>query len=88
VFKLYSLLANPREIKLLKTKYLSGGMGYGAAKETLHNLILKKFKSERLKYDYYNSNPEEVNIALEKGALKARKIANEVLIRVRKKTGY
>ena len=88
VFKLYSLLANPKEIKSLKNKYLSGEMGYGAAKEILYNLILKKFKSERLKYDYYNSNPEEVNIALEKGALKARKIANEVLIRVRKKTGY
>ena len=88
VFKLYSLLANPREIKLLKTKYLSGGMGYGASKEILHNLILKKFKSERLKFDYYNSNPEEVNIALEKGSSKAKKIANEVLIRVRNKIGY
>jgi tryptophanyl-tRNA synthetase len=88
VFKLYSLLANPREIKLMKTKYLSGGMGYGASKEILHNLILKKFKSERLKFDYYNSNPEEVNIALEKGASKAKKIANEVLIRVRNKIGY
>lgn len=88
VFKLYSLLASPKEIGFLKAKYLSGGMGYGTAKELLYELILKKFKSERLKFDYYNSNPEEVYTALEKGASKARKIANNVLARVRNKIGY
>lgn len=88
VFKLYSLMASPKEIGFLKAQYLSGGMGYGTAKELLYELILKKFKSERLKFDYYNSNPEEVYTALEKGASKARKIANNVLARVRNKIGY
>jgi len=88
VFKLYSLLANPDKTDLLKNKYLSGGMGYGAAKELLYELILEKFKPERIKFEYYNSNPEEVNIALEKGAEKARKIANKVLLRTRDRIGY
>ena len=88
VFKLYSLLASPDKTDLLKNKYLSGGMGYGAAKELLYELILEKFKPERIKFEYYNSNPEEVNIALEKGAEKARKIANKVLLRTRERLGY
>lgn len=88
VFKLYSLLASPDKTDLLKNKYLSGGMGYGAAKELLYELILEKFKPERIKFEYYNSNPEEVNIALEKGAEKARKIANKVLLRTRERIGY
>jgi len=88
VFKLYSLLASPEKINILKNNYLAGGMGYGTAKELLYDLILEKFKVERNRFEYYNSNPEEVNIALVKGAEKARKIANEVLLRVRHKIGY
>ncbi len=88
VFKLYSLLASPEKINILKTYYLEGGMGYGAPKELLYDLILEKFKVERNRFEYYNSNPQEVNIALVKGAEKARKIANEVLLRVRHKIGY
>ena len=33
-------------------------------------------------------NPEEINMALSKGASQARKVANEVLLRVRKNSGY
>ena len=39
-------------------------------------------------YHYYMNNLNEVDAALEKGAEKARKIANEVLDRVRTKLGY
>jgi hypothetical protein len=34
------------------------------------------------------SNPEEVEEILQKGALKAKKVANTTLNRVRKKLGY
>jgi tryptophanyl-tRNA synthetase len=88
VFKLYSLIASKVEIDLLRKRYLSGGVGYGEVKKLLFDLIITKFSSERKKYEYYNSNPEEVNIALVKGAEKARKVANSVLLRVRDKIGY
>ena len=88
VFKLYSLMASSSQIKNLKLNYLSGKIGYGMAKELLYELIIQRFKHERLKFEHYKSNPEEVNIALLKGAEKARKTANEVLLRVRKKIGY
>ena len=88
VFKLYSLIASKVEIDLLKKRYLSGGIGYGEVKKLLFDLIITKFSLERKKFEYYNSNPEEVNIALAKGAAKARKVANSVLFRVRDKIGY
>jgi Tryptophanyl-tRNA synthetase len=72
----------------MKGKYLKGGMGYGDAKKQLLDMILSKFRKEREKFNYYCSNPEEVNIALSEGAIKARKVSKEVLLRVRKNTGY
>lgn len=39
-------------------------------------------------FDYYHQHPEEVHLALAKGAEKARKVASEVLLRVRDKIGY
>ena len=88
VFKLFSLIANEEKIKLLKKSYISGGFGYGDSKKALYDLCLSHFSVQREKFNYFVNNPEEVNILLSKGAEKARKIANEVLLRVRKKIGY
>ena len=88
VFNIYSLLASNSAVEELRRLYLAGGMGYGYAKELLFDLILKYFSNEREKYNYFHQNPEEVDIALAKGAEKARKVANEVLLRVRDKIGY
>tara|TARA_B100002051_G_C16687511_1_gene613448 strand:- start:49 stop:1017 length:969 start_codon:yes stop_codon:yes gene_type:complete len=88
VFKIFKLIAPLKNISEMKDKYLKGGMGYGDAKKQLLDIILSKFRKEREKFNYYCSNPEEVNIALSKGAIKARKVSKEVLLRVRKNTGY
>tara|TARA_B100001059_G_scaffold4746_1_gene3965 strand:- start:4532 stop:5500 length:969 start_codon:yes stop_codon:yes gene_type:complete len=88
VFALYELMAPDSSIKSLSEKYLDGGMGYGYAKQLLFELILERFQKEREKFDYYYQNPEEVQIALAKGAEKARKVAHSVLLRVRDKLGY
>ena len=87
VFKLFSLIANPGPIEDLKKQYLAGGMGYGHAKQTLFELMVERFKTEREKFNYYQDHPEEVEVALAKGAVKASKIADEVLLRVRRKLG-
>ena len=87
VFKLYSLIADPGPIEDLKKQYLSGGMGYGHAKQALFRLMVERFKTEREKFNYYQDHPEEVEVALAKGAVKANKIADEVLLRLRRKLG-
>ena len=88
VFQLYSLLANEGQITVLREQYLAGGMGYGHAKQALFELILDTFDAPRKRYEYYQQNPAEVTIALTKGAEKARKIAHNVLLRVRAQIGY
>lgn len=88
VFAIYTLLAPESSIQALREKYLAGGMGYGYAKQLLFELILDRFEYERKQFDYYHQHPEEVHLALAKGAEKARKVASEVLLRVRDKIGY
>ena len=88
VFKLYSLIADQNSINSLKENYLSGGFGYGHAKTELFNFILTKFSKERDSFNYYMSNKEELDKILKTGAVKANKVAQEVLSRVREKLGY
>ena len=87
-FALYNLLASESEIETMKANYENGNYGYGHAKQALYELILTTFKTERERYNHYMANLHEVDAALEKGAEKARKIANDVLARVRAKVGY
>ena len=88
VFKIYSLIADKKSIDSLKENYKKGGFGYGHAKQELFNFILEKFKDQRIKFNYYMDNLEEIDSALDVGANKAKLVANEVIGRVRKKLGY
>lgn len=88
VFKLYKLLASSSQITKLKKKYEAGNFGYGYAKTELFELICHKYKAEREKFNYLMENKTIIEQELQKGAEKARVIANEVLVRVRKNIGY
>jgi tryptophanyl-tRNA synthetase len=88
VFKLYELLASETQISELKTKYEEGNYGYGHAKQALFELIIERFSKEREKFHYLMENTPEIEVELQKGAEKARVIAQSVLRRVRKKLGY
>ncbi|WP_242092339.1 tryptophan--tRNA ligase [Aestuariivivens sediminicola] len=87
-FGLYELLASSEEVEAMKTNYEKGGYGYGHAKQALFELILTRFEEPRKKYNYYMSHLNEIDKALSYGAEKARRVANEVLNRVREKVGY
>ncbi|WP_430405521.1 tryptophan--tRNA ligase [Fluviicola sp.] len=88
IFRLYELLASPSEIETMRTNYLAGGYGYGHAKNSLLELILNKFSTERQKYNELMEDKSQIDKALEIGASKARIIAHETLKRVRTKVGY
>ena len=88
VFALYQLLASPEAILQMRNNYEAGGYGYGHAKQALFELIIERFSNERNRYNYYMENLNEVDKALEVGALKASKVANIVLSQVREKLGY
>ena len=88
LFEIYSILGDQNQVDTLRQKYIAGEIGYGDSKQALFELIMEKFKLEREKFNYYSEHPEEVEVALAKGANKASKIADEVLLRVRKKLGF
>lgn len=88
IFRLYELLASATEIETMRRNYLVGGYGYGHAKTALLELILRKFSTEREKYNALMEDKSQIDKALEIGASKARLIAQETLKRVRTKVGY
>lgn len=87
-FALYKLLANQEQIAKMRANYEGGNYGYGHAKQELFELICEKFKAEREKYAHLMANPDEIEAALKIGADRAKKVAFEVLGRVRTKVGY
>lgn len=88
VFSLYKIMATKEQTAEMRQNYEGGNYGYGHAKQALFELVKEKFQQPREKYEYYINNLEEVDKALEKGAKKARIVANEVLQKVRAKSGY
>lgn len=88
VYNIYSLIASKEKKEVLKTRYTTGGLGYGEAKEILFNEILERFQKERDLYNTYHSNKSKVESVLQDGAKKARKQAQIVLKRVRSKVGF
>ena len=88
VFALYKLMASEVQIAEMRANYEGGNYGYGHAKQALYELIITKFANERAKYNHYMDNLNEIDTALAIGAEKAKKVAKEVLKRVREKIGY
>ncbi|MFY7670470.1 tryptophan--tRNA ligase [Tenacibaculum sp. MEBiC06402] len=88
VFALYKLLGSEEQIAEMRANYEGGNYGYGHAKQALYELIIDKFADVRTKYNHYMENKNEIDEALAIGAEKARKVAQDVLQRVRAKVGY
>ncbi|MCG8574983.1 MAG: tryptophan--tRNA ligase [Flavobacteriales bacterium] len=87
-FAIYALLANESQVAEMRQNYVNGGWGYGHTKKAILELVLDQFSKEREAFDYYMNNLDEVDRVLLEGAEKARKVAHEVLGRVRSKLGY
>lgn len=87
VYKLYKLFASPVQCTEFANKLLAG-LGWGDAKKELFNLINDYIKPMREKYFYYQSHRQEVDDILAKGAVKARKIAQPCLAKVKKAMGF
>jgi tryptophanyl-tRNA synthetase len=88
IYKIYKLLSTEEQATALFEKYAAGNYGYGHAKQELFELICETYSAEREKFNYMMDNKAIIDEELEKGAVKARVIAKEVLARVRKNIGY
>lgn len=88
VFAIYKLIATPEQTVDHRKKYLGGNYGYGHAKQELYELIIQKFAKEREAFNFYFSNPTELDKKLKQGEDRARVIAHATLKRVREKLGF
>ncbi|WP_152286148.1 tryptophan--tRNA ligase [Flavicella marina] len=88
LFALYKLIASEEQIATMRANYEGGNYGYGHAKQAYYELLVEKYAVERERYNYYINNLDEIDKALAIGAEKAKKVAQKVLSRTRKKLGY
>ncbi|MBE50617.1 MAG: tryptophan--tRNA ligase [Flavobacteriales bacterium] len=88
VFKIYKLIANENQLNQMKSNYINGNYGYGHAKNELLELILTKYKKQRVEFVRLMKNKNLIDEKLKLGSTKARSIAESVLQRVRSNIGY
>ncbi len=88
LFALYKLVATDEQITKMTANYLGGNYGYGHAKQAFFELLITKYAKERELYKHYMNNVSEIDKALAIGTEKAKKVAQEVIGRVRTKLGY
>lgn len=87
IYTLCKLFMSDVELLALQKRYETPGEGYGHFKLTLLDKINEYFEPYAQKREYYLEHPEEVKEILAKGAVKARKIAQEKLKVIRDVVG-
>lgn len=87
VFAIYKAIAEESEIKDLEQQYITGGLGWGDAKQILFEKINTFLAESREKYDYLINNPKVVEDILAKGASKTRPLAIKKLEEIKNAIG-
>jgi tryptophanyl-tRNA synthetase len=83
VFKLYSLVATPELTANMRQNYLSGGYGYGHAKQALFEVLWEKFAEPRRIFNEYMADLPLLESKLKQGEAKAEAIAQATIQRTR-----
>lgn len=87
IFKLYSLVVDAKDIKILRERYSKGGIGYKEAKDILIEALDRYVEPLRKRRRYYEDRPEEVKSILNEGAKRARSRARDTLQEARRAIG-
>lgn len=87
IYHIHKLFLNEEEDRALRARFEEGGYGYKEAKEKCAEAIIAYVSPMREKYEYYQSNRDEVYTILENGKQKAKHVSDEMMKEVRKVTG-
>lgn len=87
VFALYKLVASPAEQADLAARYRAGGLGYGHAKQELHEKLEARFGPARERYEALLREPAALEVVLAEGARRARALARATVARCRDAMG-
>jgi tryptophanyl-tRNA synthetase len=86
LFQLYQAFADPEQTEAMRHAYAEG-IAWGEAKLALYGLIESQVAPMREKYESLMARPDEIEIVLREGAIKARKIARPFLAELRAAVG-
>jgi tryptophanyl-tRNA synthetase len=87
VFRLFELVAPPREVDELRGRYLAGGTGYGEAKGLLLDVLVDSFAGARERYADIVASPAEIADLLDRGARQVRRLTRTTLDQAREAIG-
>lgn len=87
IFALHKLFLEKNELNKLHDKYTKGGLSYKESKEMLYEEILNLIKPIREKREMYAQNLDKIRDILNKGAKKAKIIADAKMDIIRDKVG-
>jgi tryptophanyl-tRNA synthetase len=86
VFQIWQAFATPEQTQHMRDQF-AAGIAWGQAKKELFGLINGEVSAARARYEELLSTPEHIEATLQKGAIKARKEAAELLGKVRRAVG-
>ena len=87
VYSLYRLFASEEASRAMAERFRKGGAGYGDAKKALFAVLMDYFGHYRKRREEIVSNSDYVIQIRRQGAEKARGIASELLMKVRRAVG-
>jgi tryptophanyl-tRNA synthetase len=88
IMELYRLFATEEQVITLEKRYHEG-IGWGYAKLELFQVVNEYLKGPRVIYEELMNDKAQIDVILDKGASKAREIAESTMARVRKNiTGF
>ncbi len=87
VFSLYKHFATQDQQKVLRERYLAGGMGWGHAKQELYEVMNSFLTPLREKYDYLMQHQDYIQQILITGSEQARDLAANKIHQLRKIIG-
>ncbi len=88
VFSIYKIIANKDQETVMRKNYTGGNYGYGHAKQELFELIIDRFGREREAFNHLIENPKLLEEKLITGEIKAQKVIQKVMAKVRINLGY
>lgn len=86
VFQIWQAFATPEQTHYMREQF-AAGIAWGQAKKELFALINGEVSAARTRYEELLANPDHIEATLQRGAIKARKEAAELLAKVRRAVG-
>ncbi len=86
VFQIWQAFASDEQTGQMRTQF-AAGIGWGQAKKELCGLINDELMQARERYETLMSQPAQIEMILQEGAEKARRVSREMLARVREAVG-